>query len=192
MRVVLLNGPKSAGKDAAGRALLRAVEDAEVVKMAGALKAATHALFGLTNVSPAAFESVKDEARPEFFGMTPREAYITVSERMVKPVFGHQHFGRVLVERIKQLRHARVAVVTDSGFAAEAMPLIEAFGADRVLLLHLHRPGYDFEGDSRGYIDLPGVRTIEVQNTGTETNFGMLVVHLVESWLNAGETSDWR
>jgi hypothetical protein len=149
-------------------------------------------LFGIHNATAAAFEAVKNEARPEFFGMSPRAAYITVSERMVKPVLGEDFFGRVLVQRIRQLRHTRVAVVTDSGFASEAEPVVREFGADRVLLLRLHREGCTFAGDSRSYIELDGVRTVDVLNNSTELELGARVVHLVETWLDAGETSDWR
>jgi hypothetical protein len=40
--------------------------------------------------------------------------------------------------------------------------VVDRFGANNVLLVRLTRDGYTFAGDSRGYIELPGVRTVEM------------------------------
>lgn len=183
MRVVLLNGPARVGKDSAGRALLRAFDGAEAVKFAGALKAGTHALFGLRGATPGTFETVKDEPRAEFFGLTPRQAYIAVSEGAVKPAFGLDFFGKVLAARLGGLRGCRLAVVTDSGFEGEAVPVIEAFGAANTLLIRLHRRGHTFAGDSRAYLTLPGVATRDVTNDGAERDMHAAVVEVVTRWL---------
>ena len=189
MRVVLLNGAPGSGKDSAGRALLKGLYGTEIVKLAGALKAATHELFGLHGLAPGGFEAVKGEPAPEFFGLTPREAYILVSEKMVKPVLGEDFFGRVLVNRIRRLRNCRIAAVTDSGFVDEARPVVEAFGPENVLLARLHRPGHTFKGDSRSHIDLPDVASIDIVNDGDEAAFGTLVVHVVSQWASGNRFS---
>lgn len=182
MRIVFLNGPARSGKDSSGRALVRAIDGAQVVKMATALKSGTHALFGIRDVTSEAFEAVKDEPRAEFFGKTPRQAYIYVSEECIKPAFGPEFFGRVLAQSIRRLRDCRLAVVTDSGFAGEAMPVVREFGADNALLIRLHRPGYGFAGDSRSHIELPDVRTLDVHNDGPEANLHRDVVEAVSQW----------
>ena len=182
MRIVMFNGPPGAGKDAAGRALLKGLYGTEVVKLAGALKSATHELFGLHGLAPSGFEAVKNDPADEFFGLSPREAYILVSEKMVKPVLGEDFFGRVLVNRIRRLRNCRIAAVTDSGFVDEARPVVEAFGPENVLLVRLHRPGHTFAGDSRSHIDLPAVASFDIVNDGDEAAFGTLVVHVVSQW----------
>lgn len=184
MRVVMFNGPPGAGKDSAGRALLKGLYGTEVVKFAGALKAATHELFGLHGLAASGFEAVKNDPADEFFGLSPRQTYILVSEKMVKPVLGEDFFGRVLVGRIRRLRNCKIAAVTDSGFVNEARPVVEAFGPENVLLARLHRPGRTFKGDSRSHIDLPDVQAVDIVNDDSEAAFGALVVHVVSQWVS--------
>ena len=191
MKLVLLNGPAGSGKDTAGRAI--AVQmGAKVVKFAEALKLTTHALYGLDGAHAAAFEHVKDAPCGLFFGRSPRQAYIEVSERMVKPVLGDDFFGRVLAQRLIGLRDSFIepAVATDSGFAGEAAPVVDALGAANVLLVRIHADGRgkDFQGDSRGYISLPGVTTLDVHNDGPDPEaFCRDVVALVRGWINRDE-----
>lgn len=179
-RIILLNGPPQAGKDTAAQAIATAWPHARVDRFAGPLKAATHTLFGL-DPNPDAFETVKNLPCEEFGGLTPRAAYIIMSERAIKPAFGVDFFGNALVRR---LAGAALAVVPDSGFEAEAEPVISHFGPANVLLLRVHRPGFDFRQDSRSYIEIPGVATMDVRNTGPLRDFNSAVVAAVYQWLH--------
>jgi hypothetical protein len=187
MKLVLLNGPAGSGKDTAGRAL--AVQmGAKVVRFASPLKLATHALYGLDGAPADAFEHVKEAHSGLFFGLSPRQAYIEVSERMIKPALGNDFFGRVLAQRLVGLRDSfiELAVATDSGFVGEALPVVEAIGAANVLLIRLHAEGRgcSFRGDSRGHIKLPGVAALDVHNDGPDpAAFCRYVVALVRGWL---------
>jgi hypothetical protein len=185
--VVLLNGPPRVGKDTAGRAIERSVYGTHTLKFAEALKRATHALYGLA-VPPHYYEETKDIPSHVFFGRTPREAYIEVSERMTKPVAGADHFGRVMAKQIDRARRsgARLVVITDSGFASEVGPVAEAVGSDAVLLIRLHgdKRGCTFAGDSRSHLDLPGVATRDIRNEDSEPEFCTAVVHTVREWLD--------
>lgn len=187
-RIVLLNGPPRCGKDTAGQ-ILREEFGAVPQKFAHALKVGTHALFaamlgdladdagGDPCHDDAYYEDRKEEPMPEFLGLTPRQAYIAVSEVLMKPTFDRQVFGRILADRIAHSGTAHpIHVVTDSGFEPEGMVLVDRFGAHNCTLVRLHRPGCDFSGDSRSYIDLPGVRTLDVQNDGTVDNLRALLL----------------
>jgi hypothetical protein len=169
MKIVFLNGPPRCGKDFAGQLLLLLDPGIRVDKFARKLKEATHALYGMPELAHDAFEDRKDTPLPEFLALTPRQAYIAVSERYMKPMHGVDVFGRML---LKDLRSAwtGTAVITDSGFAAEAKPLLEWAGPANCTLVRIHREGCTFEGDSRSYIDLP-VRTIDIVNPGTKPEF---------------------
>lgn len=176
IRVILLNGPPRSGKDTIGAAM-RAILDrgthAVVRKFAGALKDAAHRLYSVgPGVGHDWFEAVKDESCSQFFGRTPREVYIAVSEKLMKPLHGDRIFGRLLVDEIKRTQVVEfdedtdlVVVVTDSGFAPEAQELIDAFGIDNVSLVRITRKGASFDGDSRSYIHLP-IRTVTIRNEG--------------------------
>jgi len=192
MKVIFINGPPRSGKDAAGNALATILKG-ETFKFAHALKCGTHALFAamrgirldMTSIedfasdatNDAAFEAVKDKSSPEFFGLSPREAYIAVSETLLKPTFGDKFFGAVLMRRLAQDQPG-VAIITDSGFVGEAQVIIDAVGADNCKLLRMHRDGCDFSNDSRGYIDLPGVDCHDVDNNGNLALLGLTLSRL--------------
>lgn len=186
--VVFLNGPPRSGKDTIGRIITDAVPGARAVKYAHALKVATHALFASlqgrqvttdaygywccdTDVDAmdklhddAYYEAVKGEPCRDFFGKTPREAYIAVSELLCKPLFGPQFFGRLLAEEIARHPSVPVWAITDSGFAEEAAPIIAAVGRENCTLVRMRRQGCGFAGDSRSYIDLDVPNRFDVMN----------------------------
>jgi len=181
--IILVNGPARSGKDTIGNIIAEATS-AQRCKFASALKRATHAFFHALRddfnlsqpayVRQAATLSAKDDAYYEdskaerqdlFRRLTPREAYIEVSETFMKKTFGAKVFGNILADEIERT-DAELFVVTDSGFQGEAEVLIDRFGAENVKLIRVGREGYTFEGDSRGYIELP-VSTVVIQNNGT-------------------------
>lgn len=187
-QVLLLNGPPQAGKDTLG-AYIAELSGAREVKFAGALKWATHAMYAFLKPSRAVpacnkYEGpVKDQGLSFFLGNTPRESYIAVSELLMKEKHGQDIFGRLLRDDIKLGR--RRVVVTDSGFAAESSVLIEEFGVDNVALVHLRRKGHTFQGDSRGYIDLP-CSTFDIPNHAGLLDLRDHAVWLLEQLNNKG------
>lgn len=195
-KIIAINGAPRCGKDTAARiirnfARRRALapllslglattpsiviqEINSMVRVCGmsyALKEITHAMYGV-GAPHGAFEHMKDEPTPAFAGMSPRQAYIFVSEKLMKPAMGDDVFGRIFVRRnrvpAKSLTDERpgLIVVPDAGFAGEWGPVLEEYGEANVLLLRIRAEGrgITFKGDSRSYIDLPGVTTIDVQN----------------------------
>ncbi len=204
-RLLLVNGPPRSGKDTVGSVLAEFFPGrVYITKMAKALKERTHALYGLFEsgtgqpLSHDFFETVKDQPHAWFLGKTPREAYIAVSERLMKPLHGDAVWGDLLVEDIRlNEEDADLVIVTDSGFAREAVPAIRAMGMANTTLVRLYRGDTSFSGDSRGYITLEGVQAYNIENNGTTFELaqtlaavlGFEITYRVEVQLPAGPTA---
>lgn len=162
-KVIILNGPAGCGKDTLARAL---------VEM-GFAKGTTRFKNTMFNIALAALgpdayhdflDGYDDRARkekPEDFlnGLSRRQFMIAISEQFVKPVFGDDYFGKYLSGNLPD--GGEVFVVSDGGFASEVTPIVAA-GHD-VQIVRLHRDGYTFIGDSRGYLyDVSGVKDYDI------------------------------
>lgn len=176
-KLILVNGPPRSGKDTAG-GLIREITngDARVDKFARVLKEMCHAAYGQVfadgTVCPHDFfENCKDQPHPEFHGATPRQVYIAMSERMMKPLHGPGIFGKMLLEKHLWMcgTNGAILVVTDSGFREEAEVLVERFGAANTTIVQLEREGCTFENDSRDYVYLAHLRVevARIANNGT-------------------------
>ena len=116
------------------------------------------------------------ESIPEFGKV---EAMIYVSEVICKPTFGEEYFGQVRADSIQDTD--KVIVDGSCGFIEELLPLANKYynydnEIDNILVVRVHRPGYDFKGDSRGYLkdeDLTqlGFNVVDIYNDGTEEEF---------------------
>lgn len=94
-----------------------------------------------------------------------RGTMIAFSEDFMKKLFGPQIFGQLLVSRCREQElFYSTFVIDDSGFPQEASYVISQHGASSCALIRLHRDGHSFAGDSRGYISLDGVRSIDLHN----------------------------
>lgn len=157
-KVIILNGPAGCGKDTLARAL---------VEM-GFAKGVASFKNPMFNIAMAALgqdayreflDGYDDRARkekPEGFlnGLSRRQFMIAISEQFIKPVFGDDYFGKYLAGNLPD--GDEVFIVSDGGFASEVAPIVTA-GHD-VRIVRLHREGYTFDGDSRGYLyDIGGV-----------------------------------
>lgn len=189
MHLVLLNGPPRAGKDTAARAICEAFPNTATLRFSEPLKRAAHALFGLpADTLVDAFEAVKDVPCADFHGFTPRQVYIMLSERGVAPVFGQPHFGRVMATNLRRAERAGVqlAVVPDSGFSREVGPVLAELHPSRVLLIRVHADarGCNFDRDSRSFITVPEVVTLDIANdlAGDPEPFRCEVVRQVQAW----------
>lgn len=184
-KVVFLNGPPNCGKDTA--AMFLAKHNIAVVhkKFSTPVKHGVHAMF---NVPYSCVEAErkfgkewKDTPQGVFYGRVPRDMYIWYSEEVMKPKFGEDIFGQMAAVDVYDCGAQRLVVFSDSGFAAEALPVIKLIGAKNCLLINLHRPGCDFTGDSRSHIELP-VTTISVNNRFELPMFEMQIIKAVYKW----------
>ncbi len=166
------------------------------LKFADPLKTAAHALFGLSGMGAAAFEGRKEIGIPEFAGYSPREVYIAMSEKLAKPLWGKDFFGKIFVKQIKFYRKMLrevckddqreiVVICSDCGFLEEISPAIEAFGVPNCLLIRIERNGCDFKSDSRAYVHGrdAGIEDFVVQNNGTYYALSKQLVNGLKNFL---------
>ena len=85
---------------------------------------------------------------------TARDMQIHLSEKMMKPMFGDDIFGQVMAMRIAQTP-AKHIIISDGGFLGEAKQVRRSNANCRAV--HITRPGYDFAGDSRNYVDYKSI-----------------------------------
>lgn len=162
-KIIILNGPAGCGKDTLAMAMVEI----------GFAKESTSFKNPMFNIALAALgpdayheflDGYDDRARkekPESFlnGLSRRQFMIAISEQFIKPVLGSEYFGKYLAENLPD--GDEVFVVSDGGFASEVAPIVAA-GHD-VRIVRLHRDGYTFDGDSRGYLyDVDGVKDYDI------------------------------
>ncbi len=84
-KIILVNGPPRSGKDTIGQLLCQRLP-LVLDKFARKLKEAAHALYGMPELPHDHFEACKDTPLEQFFGKSPRQVYIAVSETYFKPL----------------------------------------------------------------------------------------------------------
>lgn len=193
---VILNGPPGCGKDTIANRLIE--EQDKLTVTAGQLTkrqfkdalyehTAKHFQVDLDKfIHFASDRDLKDsKSLAGLGGRTPRQALIHVSEDIYKPRFGSDYFGKAEADSIRELA-GRVGgsftvIYPDGGFASEIPPLESV--VDFVLIVQLHRDGFDFTGDSRSYLNLPNTASrFTVNEWLTEGNIGG-GVFLVRNWI---------
>ena len=189
-KIILFNGPPRSGKDTATDFAMKHLGKRGVhYRFAAPLKDATHALFGL-KVSREHFDQCKNVPSELFLGMSPREAYIWMSEGAVKPKFGKDFFAKIAVHIISERivssgKSDGVVVVSDCGFAEEVDAIVDTFGAENVAVVHIKRPGTDFANDSRSYITNVDCQKYLIHNNGGLGDFKDQVIATVKAIADA-------
>lgn len=179
-KVILFNGPPGVGKDTAVRTAITYLFthapylNAKHMKFAEALKKATHALFGVDHWNWDHFDKpenapYKDVPCGEFFGMSPREAYISMSEDYAKPKIDPLFFGWIARRKIG-VSNSNCFLFSDSGFVDELDPIVRYVTPESMLLVELYAKDKSFKSDSRGYIGdevkkrWPGITVRKITN----------------------------
>lgn len=171
--IYILNGPPRSGKDSLTHKLISISELTglykpgylQKVKFADCLKRMTHRLYGLPE-DPYHYEDRKDTPLDDFLGITPRQAYISVSEKYIKQVHGKDFFGRQLCKLIKEYPDYtnKVFLVSDGGFLSEITPLIKMVGPSNIHVVYVIRKDCKFSNDSRSYLPREGLRRLGVND----------------------------
>ena len=189
-KIFLFNGPPGSGKDTAANIIEDLLDDVYLYKMAYPLKESCHKLLGLTG-SLEELEYLKEHvlefslprdfvehnktlqkplkievATHEQCQITLRQLYIHISENLMKPLFGPEIFGKLAVKYITQ-NDSKYVAISDCGFKSELEPLLKTFDLEDFILIKLYRNGKSYVNDSRNYINIPEIQTIELNNNGS-------------------------
>ena len=170
-QIIILNGPPRSGKDELAKYLVSEHKHFYHMKFANELKKLAHRLYNTPDQAPDAYEAFKDQRLTEFMGLTPRQAYIALSESYIKPYHGKEFFGLQLILTIKAVRHHddNVFIISDGGFAEELEPLLKNFDPHLFTIVQLYRQGCTFDNDSRHYFSAErfsklGVKFLKLDN----------------------------
>lgn len=157
---IILNGPPGSGKDAIASMMpssfMHCQFKDELFRQAFELSGVTREEW---------FRRYKDRKLKEqpwwrLRGKSQREYLIWISEVLTKPYEGVEYYGKKAAEFAKAFKYKNI-VFSDGGFTDEMPPMQEAYGAN-LFIIHLHRDGCTFEGDSRDYVQgLPNTHVVE-------------------------------
>lgn len=183
---VILNGPPGCGKDLAARSIC------EFSPKFFAHREFKQKLFSIVktlyDVDDVTFNKLYNDPKTKespselFNGLSPREAMIFTSEDIVKPAFGKSYFGD---SASKNLAVGKINIFSDGGFDEEVIPVCDKITSDHCMIIRIKRPGKSFNNDSRRYLDLPGIYTVDLENNVTKEDFVTLVLHTILERMNS-------
>lgn len=158
MNFILFSGPPRSGKDTAAKiawefCTVPAGRMAHWEKFSFPNKRAFAGMMGVPCDNwgyVRGYEEAKDAVIPSL-GVSYRQWQIDYSERFMKPLYGENVFGRLLLSRCSDYASGVggafevIHIVSDCGFQVE----VDYLAPYRVLFFDMHRPGTDYVGDSR-------------------------------------------
>ena len=179
IKVLIFNGPPGSGKDTLGNMLYNFMHKnnyPEVFMQSFKEQLIEIALVisGLERSTWTRFYAQKELKRAELGGLSCREYLIKISEKVIKPNFGADYFGKHAADNLL----VGLNIFTDGGFEAELPPIIDKIGVENVVIVRLHRTGHTFKNDSRNYISIPGVACFDIKNQVLNDAFTELAVKL--------------
>lgn len=194
MHIAIFNGPANSGKDTAADHLV-AEYGYTKLEMKGALRRVAHSMASLaapdavelcnrleyeTDPNDPTVRLKNTEVRPEFGNRTWRQFLIWISEDVCKPIFGADIFSLAAVKAIRDSK-ADWVTFSDCGFQVEIDTIYRLLNDEaQIDLVHISRPGYTFEGDSRNYVANPGGVTPDlISNTGDVPE----LIRRVDCWM---------
>ena len=179
-KLIILNAPKGCGKDVAAEHLVEMIYNLHHVEFKVPVKKLVKSFYSLTEKEHELLYRRENKEVPQgrLMNKSIRDCYIHVSENVIKPMFGKNVFGTILANSLED----GVSVASDGGFVEEVEAVAKEIGKDNILVVQIHSEGKCFEGDSRSYLYVDGVRTVSVNNLFTPQFFED-VVRVVDNWL---------
>lgn len=171
VRFVIFNGPKGSGKDFAAN-ILSQVPATYHIKFSGILKLVIGCAAEVTQ------KLINEEKDTIFFdGVSLRDHQINLYNYLAGR-FGDDVLGRILCQNVRDnlkddIRAAYGALplyaVSDGGRGPEVEYVANTFGRDNMIIIRLHREGCTFDDDIRSYLDIPGIKTVDIVNRGDDS-----------------------
>lgn len=193
MNIILFNGPPGCGKDTAAFSIFERRYDflgtIKFDRMSMPNKKAFYGAFGGV-LDPFGnnlhWEPKKEEPSHLLDGKSYRQWQIDFSEKFMKPLYGKDIFGRLLVHRHQHRAEDPnyTVLVPDCGFQIELEKLRADLPFSRILLVKVYRDGCDFSKDSRGYLNrVEQVTLREVWNNGTKQEFEVKILEIAQEFI---------
>ena len=160
-KLIILNAPKNCGKDVAAEHLVK-MFNYRHVEFKAPVEKLVKSFYSLTDKEHELLYRRENKEVPQscLMNKSIRDCYIHVSENVIKPMFGRDVFGVLLANSLQ----SGVSVCSDGGFEDEVEAVAKEIGKDNILVVQIHSEGKSFEGDSRDYLYVDGVRTVSVNN----------------------------
>ena len=190
-RVIVFNAPPDSGKDVAVDYMEEVLRfeghNVRHLEFKETLFALVKSTYGISDGVWDGLYTRENKELPSYYltyrghPISPREALINMSEKVIKPLYGEEAFGLAACSGIVK----GINLFSDGGFNAEMIPLINLVGARNVLVVKIFRGGRDYSKDSRDYLDIDylGVDCVHVHNNSTLDDFYELVEEEVTAWL---------
>lgn len=181
--IVFINGPPSSGKTTAARFLSSRLKNCAEFESSMCLRGALRWMLAIPYGSDPFSPQNKDLPMQELNGLTPRQAMIKLAQDYMKPLFGDDVFGHVVVRHMAGAIWSN-AIVSGLGFDLEALVIVKAFKGYQIECLKLYKEGCSFDNDSRDYLDCLGlgIREFTVINSFGLDMFEEQIDRVCETW----------
>lgn len=193
MQFVLFNGPPKSGKDTLADMVMESLK-AQAPQagynfvresFAKPLKGIVEVLRDASFKDEAQYAAFKEDHLP-VFGVSGRQLMIDASESYLKPVYGEDILGRMLVSRMRWWHDRVIVLISDSGFQSEVDAIALMLRDVKIHVFQLERHNCSFEGDSRGYIESPSGAeyTRRITNNHSLADLKLQAVHIARMLLD--------
>lgn len=169
-KIILFNGPPRSGKDTATDAVIRSCPsvDFHIVKFTEVVKDITHRDLGLP-VYHDYYELLKDTPLTEFNGKSPRQAYITTSQKL-KEKHGEDIVARLTAAKISNVEQDYI-ICPDVGYNFEAKALLAYADNNDCVLIRIHKAGHTFDNDCRERVEISDIANYDIVNIEGRSDF---------------------
>lgn len=184
-KIVIFNAPGGAGKDSICKYMNKNLTYFTHLEIKAKLFELVKCISGISDQKWESIytEELKEIPTPLLGGLSPRQFMIKVSEEVIKPNFGSDYFAQTAIKALK----GGLNGFSDGGFYCELDEMIKVVGIENLLVVRIHRPGCNFDNDSRIHFDekhpvCTGIQFIDYHNTRSEKYFHYDLSEIVKLW----------